>query len=397
MNTDTFNCPPFVRRKLEELGFIALDSEWVNSKALYRFQCSQGHVLSYTAYNLVPVRSCRLCREAARMQRLHSKARQDGSVCLDEQWNGQYSHYRFRCLHEPSHEWMRNYNSAVRDSVCPLCVRRAGALQRVSRKGLPRLQEHAKKRGGECLSTVFRGQNFKYLFRCAEGHTWEAMAIQVLQRGTWCYRCRGKGTERRLDIEDARRLAQSRGGEFLSPEFMTSKERYTWRCSRGHIWEGQYARIRRGSWCLQCVKEDKAADLGPLQQAAALHGGKCLSEVFLGVSAKHRWECAKGHVWEALFYTVRKGNWCAQCAKDARRLTLEDMQEAAARHGGQCLAEEYRGAHVKYQWLCARGHTWSTPFRQVRAGHWCQTCAHISYTKVGSAAWKRYQGHLPRE
>lgn len=127
------------------------------------------------------------------MQRLHNQAQQDGSLCLDEQWKGARSQHRFRCRYDPSHEWMRSYMSSVRDSVCPLCARRAGALLRVSSKGLPRLHAYARERGGECLSTVYRGQNFKYLFRCAEGHSWETMAIQVLQRGTWCYRCWGIG------------------------------------------------------------------------------------------------------------------------------------------------------------------------------------------------------------
>ncbi|MFV3332393.1 type VI secretion system Vgr family protein [Pseudomonas sp. NY15437] len=332
-----------------------------------------------------------------KLKRLHDKAKQDGSTCLDDQWNGQNSHYRFRCQHDPSHEWTRSYTSSVRDSVCPLCVRRAGALRRVSSKALPRLQAYAKGRGGECLSTVYRGQNFKYLFRCSEGHTWEAVAANVLKNQTWCFKCRRKGTARRLDIDDARRLARSRGGEFLSAQFMTNKDRYTWRCARGHVWEARYARVRGGGWCLQCGKDDKAADLEPLQQAAVLHGGQCLSEAFLGAKAKHRWQCSKGHVWEALFYTVRKGHWCAQCAKDSKWLTLADMHEAAARHGGQCLADAYFGAAVKYRWQCARGHTWDTTFGAVRAGHWCPICVYMSYTKTGSAAWRRYQAHGPKD
>lgn len=56
--------------------------------------------------------------------------------------------------------------------------------------------EEAKRRGGELLSTKYNGMNGKLLWRCANGHIWNAIPSAVITRGTWCPRCkRGRKTK----------------------------------------------------------------------------------------------------------------------------------------------------------------------------------------------------------
>lgn len=329
-----FECPPAIAREMARLQFTCLDEVWVNRTTLYRFQCVAGHVMELKANILPLTRNCRLCREEARMLRLQQKAEDDGSICLDGRWAGSLAYYRFRCRHDPEHEWSRTYHSAVRDAVCPHCVDRARARCRVSSVALQRLQERARSHGGECLSTTFYGYDFKYRFRCAKGHTWQASTTHILNNNTWCRRC-------------------------VADELMLGME--------------------------------------ALREAARLLGGKCLSRVYRGAGAKHKWQCGKGHTWEAVHQSVRKGHWCPQCAKDSQWLTVEDMQRDAAVRGGQCLSNEYKGVAQKYQWLCERGHTWRTRYSAIRAGQWCPSCRYMSRTRVGSDAWKRYQPDVPRE
>ena len=58
--------------------------------------------------------------------------------------------------------------------------------------------------------------------------------------------------------------------------------------------------------------------------------------------------------------------------KDFHSLTLQDLQQAAAFRGGQCLAEEVPDLYTPIPWRCARGHTFLMSANLVlRGGHWC--------------------------
>ena len=79
------------------------------------------------------------------------------------------------------------------------------------------------------------------------------------------------------------------------------------------------------------------AYLQKMDELAAERGGKCLSEKYVSASSKLTWECAEGHVWEAASHVVKRGRWCPQCA-GLKSLTIEAMQEIAAKNGGRCLS-----------------------------------------------------------
>lgn len=391
-----FECPPAIQREMDRLRFTCLDEHWQGRKRTYRFQCEQGHVFACEAGSLRAFRGCRGCRGAERMQRLQRKAAQDGSHCLDDLWQGQAHHYRFRCLKEPSHEWRRIYPEALKGAGCPYCSRAANGLKRRDAGGLQRLQACAASRGGECLSPSYLGVDSKHRFRCAQGHTWEARATLVLSGGSWCRQC--SYDLRRIGIDEVRRAAEAHGGQFLSDEYRNVRTRYTWACAEGHTWQADYQSIQQGVWCPTCSPRPvPRLDVQALHDSARTQGGKCLSLTYGNCRDKYQWQCAKGHIWSATLNAVRRGQWCPECAIERRSRTLQDMQRLAEKRGGQCLAKAYRGCGSKYPWLCARGHSWSTTFNNVVRGYWCPTCSYMVRTRPGSAAWRRYQPHGAKE
>ncbi len=129
-----------------------------------------------------------------------------------------------------------------------------------------------------------------------------------------------------------------------------------------------------------------------LQDRARAKGGRCLSERYLGSTEFHRFECAKGHVWETAARGVLRGTRCRACAHDAQRLTLQDVQQAAHAHGGRCLSDAYVNDASPLLWECRRGHTWRAGLNRVRtAGTWCPECAHMAQiTNCKSKARRRY-------
>ncbi len=61
--------------------------------------------------------------------------------------------------------------------------------------------------------------------------------------------------------------------------------------------------------------------------------------------------------------------------KSREDLTLEDLRQKAAFHGGQCLAEDLTDPARPLEWQCANGHKFhASPLAILYGGHWCPDC-----------------------
>ena len=111
-----------------------------------------------------------------------------------------------------------------------------------------------------------------------------------------------------------------------------------------------------------------------MQQIASGRGGKCLSKVYVNNKTNLLWECGQGHQWEAVPNNIKRGDWCAACAGNAR-LSIEEMQEIAVARGGKCLSYTYTNAKTKLLWGCSEGHQWkAVPDSVKNRGLWCPIC-----------------------
>lgn len=183
-------------------------------------------------------------------------------------------------------------------------------------------------------------------------------------------------------LQQLRDVARKRGGACLSEVWLGADKKHRFRCSLGHEWEATAANVRLRTWCPACKPGRIAAarrdpkGLVRMQALARERGGRFLSDTYSSVNEPHRWECARGHTWDAAPGDVLKGTWCRRCSIDARRGTLERVQVVARERGGACLSEAYRGNQTKLRWCCADGHTWeATPGNVVNNLSWCPVCA----------------------
>ena len=110
-------------------------------------------------------------------------------------------------------------------------------------------------------------------------------------------------------------------------------------------------------------------------------GGKCLSKEYVNTQTKLKFECEKGHQWNALPYSIKKGQWCKKCS-DAKRSMLKreqgllEAKEYAHSKSGKCLSDEYKGSHSPLDWECEKGHQWKTAFGSIKHGKtWCPHCS----------------------
>lgn len=228
------------------------------------------------------------------------------------------------------------------------------------------MQEIAESRGGECLSTAYISSKTKLRWRCAKGHEWESVPDNILA-GKWCPICR-RGLK---TIEEMQELAESMGGKCISTEYKGAFKELAWECANKHRWKASYSSIKKGVWCPKCAGRDRDF-LAEIKKIAESKGGKCLSDKYYGATAKHKFQCAKGHIWETGYNIVKKGSWCPVC--NGKSFTLEDMRDAAAKHGGKCLATQKPKSLDNVMWECSKGHEFSLSYTAVKKGSWCPVC-----------------------
>ena len=190
-------------------------------------------------------------------------------------------------------------------------------------------------------------------------------------------------------LEELRAIARSHGGECLSEAYIDRLSKLTFQCHKGHIWQTTATAIKHArAWCPICRYEKSRYSLDDLHDIAAKHGGKCLATEYKLMRTKVEWQCAKGHVWKASGSQVRHGSWCKQCADNRMRLTIEQMHKLAHSKGGRCLSTHYTNNETKLLWQCQLGHTWYATPSHVKHSSWCPLCNHLSRCKHDKAKHK---------
>jgi len=283
-----------------------------------------------------------------------------GGKCLSKHFAGMSKKLLWQC--SKGHKWEAIPTSIKRGLWCRVCAGNAPGT-------IGEFKEIAKTRGGECLSNSYKNNSVKLLWKCSKGHQWEAVPSSV-KAGTWCPFCKGRGKT----IEDMRRLAKQKGGECLSSRFLGTKKKLRWRCAEGHVWKAVAGSIQHGTWCPVCARRgmNRKYTISDFQRLARRRGGQCLSADYATVNDKLRWQCKRGHEWEAVPSSIQLGTWCPMCA--GRGKTIADMYALAKQHGGKCLSKRYTLASEKLKWQCERGHQWKAVPYTVRSGMWCPFC-----------------------
>jgi hypothetical protein len=234
----------------------------------------------------------------------------------------------------------------------------------------------AEAKGGKCLSTEYINNRNKIKWQCEHGHTWDAPFYSI-KKGFWCLDCyRSKKNRKKLKItiEYCRQLAESKKYKCLSTEYKNNRTKIKWQCNKNHIFDMALTNMKDfNQSCPECGGSKKLT-IEQCQKVAEAEGGRCLSKGYKNGKTKMLWECKNGHTWRSPFQDVKKGDWCAKCS-GTNKATIEDCQEEAKKRGGKCLSEKYKHNKDNLWWECAYGHKWQANLMNVRANKtWCPEC-----------------------
>jgi len=170
--------------------------------------------------------------------------------------------------------------------------------------------------GWECLSKEYRGGLYKLKIKCNKGHVFDEFPCNI-KKWKGCLECK-KERNRESMLVKAYALAKNRGGECLSSEYKNNHSKMLWKCSCGNIWEASYNCIQRGTWCPPCSiirrANKKRLGIDVYQKAAKKKGGKCLSKEVSSCFDEIEFECGQGHRWFARADQVKNtDSWCPKC------------------------------------------------------------------------------------
>lgn len=226
----------------------------------------------------------------------------------------------------------------------------------------------AESRGFQFLSTEYVNTQTKYLWKCSEEHEWYAVYGSI-QQGVGCPLCSNRVSK---TIKDAQDLAQSRGYKFLSPDFKNTQSCHLWGCGKGHEWTTRYTHIQQGSGCPHCAGLAKKT-IQDAQDLAESKGYKFLSPEFRGIHNKHLWGCGEGHEWFAQYSDINGNHGCPNCAGNLTK-TIQDAHNLAKIRTYKFLSTEFKNVMEKYLWGCPRGHEWSASYNNIKKGNGCPDC-----------------------
>lgn len=247
-----------------------------------------------------------------------------GGSCLSDKVEGNNIKLWFQCA--CGNQWPAPPSTIVKGHWCPLCGIRKRA-EAHKQKGQPNAQERrllemqqiAKERGGQCLSTHSPHHRFKLRFRCGVcNKEWETRPDQI-KAGKWCPKCglkRMHDGNKKHTIASIKAYAVKRGGECLSSDYTDNDVPLLWECSKGHKWHSPLRNVlNMGSWCPKCAGNRKIT-IEELKTLAEKRGGKCLKLEYRDERPFATWVCNLGHEWKSLASgVINNGHWCPKCAE----------------------------------------------------------------------------------
>jgi hypothetical protein len=236
----------------------------------------------------------------------------------------------------------------------------------------------AKARGGACLSDQYGGVKVNLLWRCSDGHKWEATPANV-QSGSWCPQCSGGLKEEfcRAALESltgkawpkARPawLVNERGGRMeLDGYCKDIGVAYEYQGEQ-HFSEVKHFRSGEFALALRMADDQRKRDL------CHAHGIK-LIEVHHSVRLDEMLPYLAITLSEKTGVIVRIPEGLTVDSMGYDRGFLDGLRVLARERGGDCLSSSYGGGMTNVRWRCAEGHDWEATPANVQRGSWCPYC-----------------------
>jgi hypothetical protein len=232
----------------ENKGGKCLSEEYVNNKTKMKWECENKHMWHASPAHILAGGWCKKCHYIKRSNTIEicqKYAKSKGGKCLSVEYIGCMANLEWECAE--GHRWFATPNNVLRKdggTWCAICVKNVPLTIDIC-------QEHAKDRGGKCLSDEYVNHHTDLEWECIEGHRWFATPAQSFRRSWWCRECLKDES-----LTDCQKLAKNKDGKCLSDEYVSGSTKLEWECEEGHQWPATPDHVlNSGSWCPQCRRK----------------------------------------------------------------------------------------------------------------------------------------------
>ena len=338
-----------------------LSTQYIRNDTLYKWKCSENHEFEMTWLSIYNRGIwCKYCRHGS-ISELRKFAESKDLELISNEWKTKTTMYKWKCLcceYQFERSW---WNMKISTGKCEKCSNTSVFNE---------MKKWATNKRGELLSDKFIRIKDNYKWRCENKHEWEAMWRSVKWNGNWCPHCYNEN--RCWTLEKVKIFAIKNECECIDIlKGEGSDGYYLWKCKNGHITTPKGSTIFfKPDMCKFCHK----LDITEMKEIAISREGECLSEEYTNSRSDLKWKCKEGHEWEAKAKSVKGGTWCPECVVNNRRWSLEDIREIAKSHGGELISTVYEDLCGQLDWRCKEGHEWRFRLATVLTDAWCQTC-----------------------
>ncbi|PKY60226.1 hypothetical protein RhiirA4_550582 [Rhizophagus irregularis] len=219
-------------RKLRVIEGECLSEEYVNNKAQMLWKCAKDHVWSA---NLNYVKNSKTWCSCCAVENRHIRTIEDMRKSAEKKGKER----------RRPHKWKASAKDILKGTWCQRCSTPGRKRVIPNQKIISR--QYCTRTSGKCLSTDYVNTDTPMLWRCGKGHEWSTTLYQIKNMRSWCSQSAGKFPR---GLTEAKEIAHSRGGMYLSTEYINLCVPMQWKCNKSHKWFASFNGIRHAkTWC----------------------------------------------------------------------------------------------------------------------------------------------------
>jgi len=201
---------------------------------------------------------------------------------------------------------------------------------------------------------------------------------------------------KKLTIEYVRSEFEKEGCTLLSEEYVNSKTKLNYRCSKGHEHSIKFNNWKNGDRCSTCAGNTKLT-LEQIREQFNHDGYTLLSKKYINAKTKLDYRCSEGHEYSITWDKWKSGHRCNYCSGNIKK-NLRNVELAFEKEDYILLSKEYINAQNKLDYRCPKGHEHGIKWNHWQRGHRCITCNSLSRFGSGHPNWQggiSYEPYCP--
>lgn len=185
-------------------------------------------------------------------------------------------------------------------------------------------------------------------------------------------------------IDSIRAFVEAKHGKLLSTEYKKFNIKLKYECEKGHQWEALWASVKTTkTWCPYCAGNIKNTPEKILSicQEAGLELVTPIT-TYKSDKTKMTYRCIKNnHIYSTRLADIKAGSRCPICQGKISP-DISILQQFAYNKNGTLLTTTYTNCETKMLWECEKGHQWEATWSLIKRGCWCPDCKLYKYEQL---------------